>query len=780
MINIATNIPNEVVQRLILQGTSELVLADATLPGTITNATDPKGAELLKHSTVRAYRSVKEGTASESERYWFYNGTDNPDDHSGGFYGQTRVVSNVRYVYNTNVTVAIHGDGERLTVPEQLTAYVPSSLLFGAPRIKLKIPATKIPDRAKRLMIFRTLASHDNNWVDGKFGLVKAVKVSRDESDYITDFEFLDDVKDEDLDFGVVLDEFQGLTHPLKSRFNLPLNEVMYYANFVETYQPTSPRSRKDVFDGGQIKYYANGSTTETHVPYTTNVMWTRLSGATATAARNVLYCLLNKDASGVYSAPAFIGSNGDNDVPIAVSAGQAIVLINCPQQSGLTDEVEVWRGTEKSEYSYTWELIGSIDKEMEGIFVDDAKTAISNWTGDISELDGRISVPPDVIDNPSGLRNSEPYQPNFVRLESLYSVRSGDGDKITGVEQLAGNLLIFKERSIHRIAIQSSNPPYSRTDEISNRVGCIAPNTVFQYNNEIYFLSWSGFYKFNNNMLQKADGDFWAELERRINNFQEVDEYGNPRNPAVRDASCGYNPVYNEIYLNIPVYTDGGTILEDVENVNDPRIMRGHIYVIQLDTNLVSKFHYEQGGNYPDRTQGRLYHTNSLGEMRSAQILSDNIDSLPALICVDAPTDVSHDSISTNTLNVDTFEFSTKDVHSLWRSKAFTLNDKSIIKRVVKVLANVRKGSYIRISGGSQNEDYGSYMQETNRWWRYDYETSGELTAIPPRTSSMPGTPTAQHAERGERVSFQVESDGETMIDNFAMYWRPINQYLR
>lgn len=774
--NIAENIPVEASSRLILRGTSELILADSPIAGTVTNATDPKSGEILGHDKVRNFRSVKVGTSFETEKYWFNNGTDNPDDHSGGFYGQTQDVDGVRYIYNTNVTVAIHGDGERLTIPEQLTSYFPASLLFQAPRVKLKIAASKIPVRAKRLMLFRTLASHDNNWQSAKFGLVKSIKISKEQDGTIKDFEFLDDVKSKDLDFGIDLDEFQGLTHPLKSRFNLPLNETMYYANFIETYQPTGPRSRKEVVDGGVMVYYANNSLTKSTITYTHNIFWTRFSGASATNYRRVLYCLLNKDASGIYSEPAFVGNDMINNEPIDVSAGQAIVLINCPQQSGLTDEVEVWRGTEKSLYNYTWELIGSIDKGMEGVFMDDARPSISLWSGSIEETFGRITVEPDEVENPSGLRNSEPYEPNFVRLESLYSVRSGDGDKITGIEQLYGNLLIFKERSIHRIAIQSANPPYSRTDEISNVIGCIAPNTVIQYNNDIYFLSWSGFYRFNNNVLQKADGDFWAELERRINNFQQTsDEFGQPRNPAVRDASCAYNPVFNEIYLNIPVYTEGATIAPDVERVNDARKMMGHIYVIQLDTNLVSKFHYEQGGDYPDRTQGRLYHTNSLGELRSAQILSDDILTKPALICIDAPTEVSKDSISTNTIVGNEFEFSTKDIHTVWRSKAFTMNDSTIVKRVVKVIANVRKGSSIRISGGSQNEDYGSYMHETDRWWQYDFDEAGELTATPPRAFT-----TGSHAERGERVALQIESDGDTMIDNFAMYWRAVNQYQR
>lgn len=779
--NIAATIPPQVTSRLILQGVPELVLAEPDLPGTVTNATDWGNDELLHHDMARKFRWMQEYPDATTPDVWSWNGINAFEDHSAGYYGQTKEIDGKRCVYNTNVTVAIHGEGERLTIPEQLTSYFPSSLLFGAPRIKLKVKAEKIPVRAKRLMIFRTLASHDNNWVPDKFGLVKSVKVPRNiETKAIEDIEFLDDIKDKDLDFGLQLDEFQGLTHPLKSRFNLPLNETMYYANFIETYQPPAPRSGVETFNGGSMDYYANNSTTNSGITYSQNVAWTRLSNDdfTAPTSRRLLYCLLNKDASGVYSKPALVSINAE---PIDVGAKQAICLVNAPQSSGISDEVEVWRGTEVGSSQFRWELVGIIAKDMEGIFLDDNKEAISQWEGEIDPDTGIISVPEDVIENPSGLRNSEPYQPNNTRLESLYSVRSGDGDQITGIEQLYGNLVVFKERSIHRIAVQSSNPPYSRTDEISNRIGCIAPNTILSHNNDIYFLSWSGFYRYNNNVLQKADGDFWSELERRINNFQSTsDEYGHPRNPAVRDASCAYNPVYNEIYLNIPVYKHEEVIAPDIEAVNGGRKMRGHVYVIQLETGLVSKFHYEQNGNPSDRTQGRLYHTNSLGELRSAQILSDDLNTRPALICIDAPTETTVDSTSDYSYVAGEWKFGGEDVNTLWRSKHFTLNDKSIVKRVVKVLGNVRKGAYIRISGGTQNEAYGTYNHAESRWWEYEFDAPGELTAVPPRTSSAPGNDDSKHPERGERVAFQIETQGETMIDSFAFYWRPVNQYMR
>lgn len=778
--NIATSIPVEVSSRLILQGTSELILADTTMPGTVCNATNYYGLRELDHSAQRFYQILFDDT----EQHWHYGmRPDGTEDHSSGVYCETAQVGGRRVVQNTNVTVAIHGEGERLTIPEQLTSFVPSSLLFRAPHIKLRVEASKIPPRAKKLLIFRTVASHDNNWSPTNFGKVKEVDVSLNHESGGEDFldlEFLDDVSDKDLDFSLTPSEFQGLTHPLKSRFNIPINEVMYYGNITETYQPPALRSRKSSANAGQIVYWETGES-QSRTLLNNNTSWTRIGQVQAGTSRDVIYALLGKDASGIYASPAFIGADSENLTTMHVNGTEAIVLINCPQPSGLIDEVEVWRGTYTDKYK--WELIGSIDKGMEGIFADINLKGLREWDGALNEDTGLIAVTAFQEDIPSGLRCSEPYQPNFIKLTNLYPVRHGDGDIITGLEQVAGNLIVFKERSMHRIAIQSSNPPFSRIDEISNRIGCIAPNTVISINGEIYFLSWGGFYKFNNNVPMKADGDFWAELEQRINNFAEVnDKYGNPRNPAVRDASTAYNPVYNELYLNVPIYREGELISPDVEVApnKSSRKMHGHIYVIQLDTNLVTKFHYEQQDeSVPDRTQGRLYHTNSLGELRSAQVLPEDM-SRPSLICIDAPTTDETDSTSTVTLSGTDWHFARKTIHEFWRSKVFTLQDKSIVKRVTKFIANVRNGSNITLSGGSQNEVYGSYTHEATKLWSYTFDVTGELEAVPPRTATAPPADFSKHPERGERIVLQIDSDGTTMIDNAAMYWRPVQPFNR
>lgn len=780
--NIATSIPPEVSSRLILQGTSELVLADSTMPGCVCNATNYYGLHELEHNQERFFQLI----FNDTESHWHYGmKPDGTEDHSSGVYCETATMyGGKRVVHNTNVTVAIHGDGERLTIPEQLTSFVPSSLLFRAPHIKLHIDADKIPPRARKLIIFRTVATHDNNWSPANFGKVKEIDVPLNhdpEGGDFLDLEFLDDVSDKDLDFSISVSEFQGLTHALKSRFNIALNEVMYYGNLTETYQPPTLRGREANRSPGQIEYWETGGT-QSRAALSTTTAWTRIGQASSGTARDAIYALLGKDASGVYTKPSFIGGDDTNSTTIPVTATESIVLFNCPQPSGLIDEVEVWRGTYTD--AYKWELIGTVGKDMEGVFADTNLKGIREWDGALDDTTGLIAVTALEEEIPSGLRCSEPYQPSFIKLSNLYPVRHGDGDIITGLEQVAGNLVVFKERSMHRIAVQSANPPFSRTDEISNRIGCIAPNTVLALNGEIYFLSWVGFCKFNNNVPQKADGEFWAELEQRINNFAQVnDRFGNPRNPAIRDASTAYNPVYNEIYLNVPIYRENMAISPDVEVAPNKtaRRMRGHIYVIQLDTNFVTKFHYEQNDeSVPDRTQGRLYHTNSLGELRSAQILPDGITQ-SSLICIDAPTTDESDSISGVTLQGTEWAFGRKTTHSMWRSKVFTLQDKSIVKRVTKFIANVRNGSNIKLSGSSQNEDYGSYSHEPTKFWSYEFpEITGELEAIPPRTATAPPADHSQHAERGERIVLQIDSDGTTMIDNAAMYWRPVQPFNR
>jgi hypothetical protein len=83
---------------------------------------------------------------------------------------------------------------------------------------------------------------------------------------------------------------------------------------------------------------------------------------------------------------------------------------------------------------------------------------------------------------------------------------------QITGIASLYGNLVIFKETSIHRVAVQADGIPLSRTDEVDPNVGCIAPNTLINGRNTLYFLSWEGWMRYDNNVISKVDRHFAEE----------------------------------------------------------------------------------------------------------------------------------------------------------------------------------------------------------------------------------------------------------------------------
>lgn len=149
-----------------------------------------------------------------------------------------------------NLRVIAYGSGARLTAVEQITSYFPSSLLFRAPRVMLRVQDADVPRRAKRLLIFRTRCSHDNQWDPQEFALAKEVEIEwegTEPSRQVKDgaIEFFDDIRDDKLNFGKQPAEYEGLRTPLKSAFNIAINEHMYYANYKESYQPEPPRGQE-------------------------------------------------------------------------------------------------------------------------------------------------------------------------------------------------------------------------------------------------------------------------------------------------------------------------------------------------------------------------------------------------------------------------------------------------------------------------------------------------------------------------------------------------------
>lgn len=701
-----------------------------------------------------------------------------------------------------NVRVAIHLEGERLLLPEQVSSFFSSSLLFNSPRVQLNVAKERIPKRAKSVMIFRTLASHDNDWQPSKFGLVEEVALNSDVQGKKTDFSYFDKTRDNDLDFATTPEEFDGVVTPLRSLFVKSLKEKMWYGNLEERYQTYAPRGFVDNIENASGTGHVSDLTPNLTLPLSKVATWKEFvvdsnsanasAGFTSTLnGKYHEYFVIFKDINGDYSAPKMLRDNATpyqvdfTSVPSNKLTAVALVLAGYPYNAAI-DQCEVYRrsyvlnGSTKSDKFFY--KIGDIKAEDEGIFVDNGIPAdpVQKWT-QYDERDPALQSYLDPISAPredrleSSIAWSESGQPSWIKYENRFAFRDGDGDQITGMEVIYSELLVFKERSMHRVTLENISNNIGRVEEVSNTIGCIAPNTIICYDNTIYFLSWHGFMKYDNNGLSKVDGSFAIELQQRLSEHDSA-----IHNPAIRDSSVALNSTYRELYLNIPAYA--GSPAFDYHNDG----VKGHIYAINLDNQQATKFQYETGDaqiftplrdpNAPTtsgtdyRTMARIYHTNSYGQLWSAETLPKT-PYVSSKVYLEAPTTRDYDEyqpgITASGAPETVSKIAQEPVHSWWRSKEFTGDDKSLLKRLRMVIANIARGTNPVVGTEFNNDDYSAAAYRENM-----FGVTGELKVVPSRR--------LEGFDRGERMAIHIASEGDTEIQGLGFHWRKVNTWTR
>ena len=642
----ASGIPSEVLDRLILKGTCELKLCDYDDEVYFDDEliVERKG---INHPYCRSrYYDLEH---NEDERYIAKESQKVRTYYTDDFYDDI-----LKYAWELpdnnidNLSVIIYGNAERFIGIEQMTSYFPSSLLFKAPRIGIKVEADEVPTRAKRLLIFRSKSSHSNDFQANEYGLVDTVTIERDDNGrakttkYINEagveesydgIYYFDKIIDDKIDWSQNAEKYEGLRKELKSRFNMTINERTYFANYVEEYQPIAPRKFDDRDEESEIQntYYEIFDSTND-------------DGYTADVVLEYAWCYV--DLAGIKSPMVEMGE--------VIYAGGApektprvVVLYFMPSIfDNYISKLIVYRRRDVD--GDNWYKIGEVKVEDEGVFVDDN---ISN--GEIFDCDET-----NIVDYRDAIRWSEPYRPDWIKADSYYPIKAGDGENIMGLQKNYGNIVVFKETTCHRLTVQGSIPPISRVDELASNIGLIAPNAIVDVNDTLFFLSWKGFMMWDNNIFKNIDASYDDELQTIINKYKTRDR-------EIRDASCGYNPYYNEVYLNIPMLPSSVVaspcrqfetgMVSTYRNNDDllyseyfERSYYGHIYVMNLDlgystkyANVMSRYdpteyyQIEEGGAkiynrlireiIDVRQPIRLYFTNSLGEMRSADILPSN-----------------------------------------------------------------------------------------------------------------------------------------------------------
>ncbi len=465
------------------------------------------------------------------------------------------------------VTIKLYLEAVRFIPLEQLTNAIPSSVLFKAPRMGIKIHKNNIPMRAKRLLIFRTKASHSNDWDDSLFGLVKAVDVKIDEIEKTGYLYFFDDVSDEKLDFGETPTQYESLRTPLYSKYTTTINERVYYANvglanwvepagyikksflanFYDTIDDITIDGDLNTFRGGfriiEKKKFEDGK-----------------GGFVVDQRTTIDYAFVFVNHLGQRSTLF----HKTTIVLEPSTSEQRVVFYLLPSRYDLSIRcLEVLRKDKDGLYK----KIGEVLPEDEGVFVDyncpfqtgglfgEQQLDDPRWNLYLIDSSGNsFDYTPYVkgkeLENylyPSAVLWTEPYTVDFIKEQNMVEFDSGDGQEITGIVPQMGNLIVFKENCIYRVAVQAQDPPISRVDKLATGIGCVAPKTIVVVNDMIYFLSWQGFMVFDNNYPKRIDAG-------AANEINEILASTPPE--LIRYATAGYNPHTNQIYLNIPQFS--------------------------------------------------------------------------------------------------------------------------------------------------------------------------------------------------------------------------------
>ena len=453
-------------------------------------------------------------------------------------------------------------------------------------------------------------------------------------------------------------------------------------------------------------------------------------------------YLILYRDSAGVPSG------RRELTVDIGGSGTVHIILYNLATAPGM--DLELYRQNAAMEYR----LAGTVQDKHAGIFVDTGEEP----TGRPPDCDEDVQVHYE-----SHVRWSEPFRPEWIKADSLAAFRLGDGDQITGLASLYGNLLIFKQGSIHRAAVQSSIP-FSRVDEISPDIGCIAPHSLITVRNTAYFLSHEGWISYDNNVLRPVDAPFRHMLMRRLRSAPE----------AARRAAAYHNPATAEIGLCLPV-------TQEYQRGHDLPV-RGHVFVLSLESGAAWTKDYSAG---PGDTRApeehrRIYHTTENGEVFSAE--TSPPAGFPALVSTEADAVGGMDE-TVNILDVT----ESVEVRSHVRLHDFLGGDASQIKRLRKIIASFyaagsRTLALTTAGPGIADDRYvPSAAVRTEFVFPSAPDSGRTVLHLTPQSIASPDPLVAVDASAAKfhRLIVEVEAIGMAELFSLEILWRPVETWL-
>lgn len=140
----------------------------------------------------------------------------------------------------------------------------------------------------------------------------------------------------------------------------------------------------------------------------------------------------------------------------------------------------------------------------------------------------------------PSVVWFSDLGEPESVQVENFFEVRTNDGDRLYGQKAYNNYILLFKERSFHKV-VGNSSDNYQLV-QLSGDYGCLSDKSIVEYDEKLVWIDRKGVMQF--------DGAGWRIISGPVEDtFRRMNI-----NSAKENACAAHWPDRNQIWFGIPL----------------------------------------------------------------------------------------------------------------------------------------------------------------------------------------------------------------------------------
>lgn len=280
----------------------------------------------------------------------------------------------------------------------------------------------------------------------------------------------------------------------------------------IATYMDTSSNKYVCTIDGTALKYLKNTSTT-----------WMAATGSTFTADKTTTFT----QARGLLYA--WNGTEGGTTFDGAACA-----------RPGTMPKAKF------ALFYKSFHFTAGVDGQVNRLYIS-VVTDAADFTNAATTLHNSTEVPGATVFAGTGA--------NFIDVDK------DDGDRITGLTTFQDSVVVFKERSIHQVTLDSSSTPSVAL--VTRALGCVSHKSIDNAENDVFFLSRRGVYVLGN------EPQFFSAI--RTN---ELSSRINPRIKLISEANLALSTaIYYDYkyWLGVP---EGGTTTNNLLWTYDRRFL--------------------------------------------------------------------------------------------------------------------------------------------------------------------------------------------------------------